>query len=70
MKATDLIAALTESVARLGDCDVWVGSDLLMKPTAVEVWQEPYFDTPAVVIVASEANGPETNNVHYLPDRT
>lgn len=58
LKATDLIAALNESIAHWGNREVWIGSDSLLRTAGVEVWKEPFFDEPSVVILVADNGEP------------
>lgn len=55
MLAKDLIAVLADMVARQENLEVYVAAEMLLVPTAVEVWDAPHFDVPTVVILANDA---------------
>lgn len=70
MKANELIATLTDAVAQWGNCDVWIGTDILLQPTVIELLEEPDVEAPAIVIGTTDKSGTDENNVRALPIRS
>lgn len=55
MLVKELIAVLTDMVDRQGNLEVYVAADILLTPTAIEVWEAPHFGEPTLVILANDA---------------